>query len=157
MHFFWMFVHLKNTTKKQSLFQETLIIVLPILIQGGILAWQSAGFPVESKKNSSVGQGMSQATYDSITKSDKIVLIDFYAPWCGPCRRMEPLLKEVSAFYLGKATIFRINIDEHPEIARKMKIDEIPFFKYYVNGTEKGNYIGELNRETFDRLLGATP
>jgi thioredoxin 1 len=100
---------------------------------------------------------LDDAAYLQLTKSDKIVLIDFYAPWCGPCRRMEPLLKEVSDFYKGKATIIRINIDENPELARKQKIDEIPFFKYYVNGEEKGNFIGELNRETFDRLLGAKP
>jgi thioredoxin 1 len=126
-------------------------------LKGGILAWQKAGFPLEVKAGSVKTQGMDDAAYLQMIKSDKIVLIDFYAPWCGPCRRMEPLLKEVSEFYKGKATIIRINIDEHPEIAKKQKIDEIPFFKYYVNGEEKGNYIGELNRETFDRLLGAKP
>lgn len=126
-------------------------------LKGGILAWQKNGLPLEVKQEKNTGQGMDEATYLKMTESDKIVLIDFYAPWCGPCRRMEPLLKEVNEFYKGKASILRINIDEHPEIARKLKIDEIPFFKYYVNGVEKGNYIGELNRETFDRLLSVKP
>jgi thioredoxin len=128
-----------------------------VALKGGILAWQKNNLPLESAKVNANATGIDDAEYSRLIHSDRIVLVDFYAPWCAPCRRMEPLLKEVSEFYKGKATIIRINIDENSALAKKQKIDEIPFFKYYINGEEKGNYIGELNRETFDRLLGAKP
>jgi hypothetical protein len=69
---------------------------------------------------------------------------------------MEPLLKEVTEQYKGKATIIRINIDENSSLAKKQKIDEIPFFKYYINGEEKGNYIGELNSRNLVHTVNGT-
>ena len=128
-----------------------------VALKGGILAWQKNNLPLASINVNANSQGIDEVEYKKLVHSDKIVLIDFYAPWCAPCRRMEPLLKEVTEQYKGKATIIRINIDENSSLAKSQKIDEIPFFKYYVNGEEKGNYIGELNKETFDRLLGAKP
>jgi thioredoxin-like negative regulator of GroEL len=55
--------------------------------------------------------------------------------------------------YSGKAKIVRINIDESKDLVRTLRIDEIPFFKYYVNGEEKGNFIGQIDEATFTRLL----
>jgi thioredoxin-like negative regulator of GroEL len=66
---------------------------------------------------------------------------------------MEPLLEAVTRDYKGKATIIRINIDESKALAQHFRIDEIPFFKLFVSGKENGNYIGQIDRETFDRML----
>jgi thioredoxin 1 len=59
----------------------------------------------------------------------------------------------MSSQFKGKATIARINIDENKALTKKLHIDEIPYFKLYVNGEEKGNYIGELDKATFERIL----
>jgi thioredoxin-like negative regulator of GroEL len=66
---------------------------------------------------------------------------------------MEPLLEAVTNDYKGKATVIRINIDECKSIAQHFRIDEIPYFKLFVSGKENGNYIGQIDRETFDRIL----
>lgn len=95
----------------------------------------------------------SKDSYQQLIQSDDIVLVDFFAPWCGPCKQMEPLLNEMAAKYKGKATIVRINIDDNKELVKTLRIDEIPFFKYYVNGEEKGNFIGQIDKATFERLL----
>ena len=121
-------------------------------LKGGILAWQKSNFPLKNidptKKES-----LTLESLQKIIDSEKLVLIDFYAPWCGPCKKMEPLLETVTNDYKGKATVIRINIDECKSIAQHYRIDEIPFFKVFVAGKEKGNYIGQLDRETFDRML----
>ena len=67
---------------------------------------------------------------------------------------MLPLIEEISKEYNGKAKIIRINIDENKLLAKQLGVDEIPFFKLYKNGTEKGNFIGQLDRPTFERILG---
>jgi len=120
-------------------------------LKGGMLAWNNAGLPVSNASTSTVA--VSEESYQKLIKSDDVVLVDFYAPWCGPCKQMEPLLNEMISTYKGKATIVRINIDESKELVRTLRIDEIPFFKYYVNGEEKGNFIGQIDKATFVRLL----
>jgi thioredoxin len=121
-------------------------------LKGGILAWNKSNLPlknVEIEKKES----LTLESLQKIIDSEKIVLVDFYAPWCGPCKKMEPLLEAVTRDYKGKATVIRINIDECKSIAQHYRIDEIPFFKVFVSGKEKGNYIGQIDRETFDRML----
>jgi len=63
------------------------------------------------------------------------------------------LINTMTKKYSGKAKIVRINIDESKDLVRTLRIDEIPFFKYYVNGEEKGNFIGQIDEATFTRLL----
>ena len=121
-------------------------------LKGGILAWNKSNFPLKNVEPTKK-EALTIESLQKIIDSEKLVLIDFYAPWCGPCKKMEPLLEAVTNDYKGKATVIRINIDECKSIAQHYRIDEIPFFKVFVAGKEKGNYIGQLDRETFDRML----
>lgn len=122
-------------------------------LDGGMIAWNNKNLPVESASGGSNEDKISSAAFESMIKSDKPVLIDFYAPWCGPCRKMFPILEELTKEYDGKATIIRINIDENKKLTREMNIDEIPYFKLYKNGQVAGNYIGQLDKASFIRIL----
>jgi thioredoxin 1 len=121
-------------------------------LKGGILAWNKSNLPLKNNEPEKK-ESLTLESLQKIIDSEKIVLVDFYAPWCGPCKKMEPLLEAVTRDYKGKATIIRINIDESKALAQHFRIDEIPFFKVFVSGQEKGNYIGQIDRETFDRML----
>ena len=66
---------------------------------------------------------------------------------------MQPLLDQLTTEYAGKALIYRINIDENKKLSRELGIDEIPFFKLFKGGVEKGNYIGQMDRDSFVRIL----
>jgi len=121
-------------------------------LKGGILAWNKSNLPLKNVEPTKK-EALTIESLQKIIDSEKLVLIDFYAPWCGPCKKMEPLLETVTNDYKGKATVIRINIDESKSIAQHYRIDEIPYFKVFVSGKEKGNYIGQLDRETFDRML----
>lgn len=120
-------------------------------LKGGTLAWSKAGLSLANAE--AVQDKISAYDYQQLIQSDELVLVDFYAPWCGPCRQMEPLLNEMTAAYKGKATIIRINIDENKNLQRALRIDEIPFFKRYKKGIEAGNFIGQLDRASFVNIL----
>ena len=122
-------------------------------LNGGILAWKKNNLTLSAGKNPVSSDKISAADYEALIKSDKVVLIDFNAPWCGPCRQMLPMLEALTKEYQGKATIIRINIDENKELTRRLNIDEIPFFKLYRNGKEIGNYIGQMDRASLVKLL----
>ena len=123
-------------------------------LKGGTLAWTKAG---KALGNSSATQGkLDQYTmedYNKLTSSHARVLVDFYAPWCGPCKKLAPLLEELAEAYKGKAVIIKINIDENKELVRQLGIDEIPFFKAFHDGKEIGNFIGQVDKATFERVL----
>ncbi len=125
-------------------------------LSGGMLAWNKANLPVSNNVGQTeISDKISPEQFQLMIKSDKVVLIDFYAPWCGPCKQMLPLLETIAKEYQGKATIIRVNIDENKKLTRQLNIDEIPFFKLYNEGNEKGNFIGQLDRATLERILGS--
>jgi thioredoxin len=125
-------------------------------LNGGMLAWNKANLPVSNNVGQTeIADKISPEQFQLMIKSDKVVLIDFYAPWCGPCKQMLPLLETIAKEYQGKATIIRVNIDENKKLTRQLNIDEIPFFKLYNDGNEKGNFIGQLDRATLERILGS--
>jgi thioredoxin 1 len=74
------------------------------------------------------------ATFNSIIESDKPVLIDFHATWCGPCKAMGPILKDVSKKVGGKATILKIDVDKNPKVAAKYQVQGVPTLIVFKQG-----------------------
>lgn len=81
-------------------------------------------------------------TLDEIIGSNKVVLVDFWAPWCGPCRMMAPILDQLAHEVGEDAVIAKINVDENPLAALKYQIRGIPTLKLFVNGKEADTFVG---------------
>lgn len=71
---------------------------------------------------------------EDVINSDKIVLVDFWAEWCGPCRMVGPILDEIGAEYADKLEIVKVNVDEEPHLAAEYQITGIPAMKVFQNG-----------------------
>jgi len=112
-------------------------------LTGGILVWNSNGYDVITENT--VKDKISMEQYRRMIASGT-VLIDFYAPWCVPCKKMEPMLKELAVEYNGKAQVLRINIDENKQLAKNLKVEEIPVLKIYKNGTETWMHKGLVEK-----------
>ncbi len=82
---------------------------------------------------------------DEVLKSDKPVLVDFWAEWCGPCRMVGPIVEELAGEYEGKAKIGKVDVDSNPEVSVKYGIRSIPSLLIFKNG------------EVVDQIIGAVP
>jgi thioredoxin 1 len=86
---------------------------------------------------------ITDATFSEVINSDKPVLVDFWAEWCGPCVRVAPFVEKLAETYEGQAVIGKIDVDMNPETAMKFGIRSIPTFLFFRNG------------EVVDKELGA--
>ena len=89
---------------------------------------------------------LNDANFDELVlKSDKPVLVDFWAEWCGPCRMVGPAVEEIAKEYEGKAIVGKVNVDHNPNISMQFGIRNIPALLYFKNG------------EVVDKQVGAVP
>lgn len=82
-----------------------------------------------------------------VLKSDKPVLVDFWAVWCGPCQMQGPIVEQVAQEFLGKAKVGKLNVDENPQMAQKYGVMSIPTLMIFKNGAVVKQFIGVQSKD----------
>ena len=103
------------------------------------------------ENNMSVREVSTQDFQDSV--SDGVVMVDFWAPWCGPCRMVAPVLEKLQEEMGEKASIVKLNVDENPDIARQYGISSIPTMIVFKNGNHVDTVIGASTSDKYKSLL----
>jgi thioredoxin 1 len=94
------------------------------------------------------------ANFDTdVVKSDKLTLVDFWAPWCGPCRAVAPVLEEIANEHADKVRVVKLNTDENPGITGKLGITSIPTLHVYMDGEIVKTIIGARPKPVLLREL----
>lgn len=115
-------------------------------LEGGLMQWRSKNLP-ETTSNESLSKGMSKQDFEGLINSDKLVLIDFYADWCVPCKKMEPYLNEISTELKNMVTVIRINVDENQALCKELGISAIPVLQVYKNKKITWTNTGFIEKE----------
>lgn len=119
-------------------------------LMGGIMKWSAANLPITTDSSVKKVADMDLASFKELTKGDKIVLVDFYADWCLPCKKMEPFLNDIANEKKERVTLIRINADEQSELCKSLKIDALPYLQLYKNEEllwEKVGFIDKIGIE----------
>ncbi|SFP58523.1 thioredoxin [Hydrogenimonas thermophila] len=100
---------------------------------------------------------LTSSNFDETVK-EGVTLVDFWAPWCGPCRMIAPVIEELAAEYEGKATIAKVNTDEEQDLAVKFGIRSIPSILFFKDGQVVDQMVGAASKQAFaeklDSLIG---
>jgi thioredoxin 1 len=78
---------------------------------------------------------LNDSTFDQTVSSSPVLLVDFWAPWCGPCRMIAPVIDELGAELAGKVVVAKVNVDEAPSVAGAHRVTAIPTLMIFKNGT----------------------
>jgi thioredoxin 1 len=90
-----------------------------------------------------------------VLESDRPVLVDFWAPWCGPCRALAPTIEALAEQYAGEARFVKLNIDDNPAVPQRYQIQAVPTLILFQAGEEKDRIIGVRSKEVIARIVDA--
>lgn len=122
-------------------------------MEGGIMKWRAADLPLTTGSTAAKPAGMTQEQFAAMVKSDKLVLVDFYADWCAPCQKMKPYLMEIKADMKDKVEVVRINADDNQALCRDLKIDALPVLQLYRGGQLSWTNQGYISKEEVVKKL----
>ena len=123
-------------------------------MEGGMMQWRSEKLPeTRSSATKVTPSGMNRQAFDALINSDKTVLVDFYAEWCIPCKKMEPYLREISTDLKNTVVVIRINADENPDLCRELGINAIPVLQVYKNKKMTWTNTGFVEKEAVLKQL----
>lgn len=112
--------------------------------------------PAFAEKTKIMALEITDATFEEmVLKSDKPVMVDFWAAWCGPCRMVGPIIDELSNDYEGKAVVGKIDVDANQEFAAKFGVRNIPTVLVFQNGEVVGRQVGVAPKATYAEAIDA--
>jgi len=98
---------------------------------------------------------ITDANFNEIIQSEKPVLVDFWAEWCGPCRMIAPIVEELASDYDGKAVVGKVDVDSNPQMSAKFGIRSIPTLLVFKNGEVVDKQIGAVGKSILAEKLNA--
>jgi thioredoxin len=122
-------------------------------LKGGIMSWKRVGLPVKMP-DAAQPTGMTRQEYDKALQAQVPVLVNFFAPWCGPCRKMKPMLDELNQSAADKSKYMPLNADENDALIKSLNVTEIPSFFIYQDGKQTWKHIGLVDKEMLIDQLG---
>jgi len=96
---------------------------------------------------------LTEDSFKKLIQSSQPVLVDFWAPWCGPCMALGPVIDKLSDLYKDKAVVAKVNIDEVPELAVELDVSSIPTVKFFKNGREVESLTGAYPQSKYQQTL----
>jgi thioredoxin 1 len=90
---------------------------------------------------------------DELVQSEQPILVDFWAPWCGPCRAMSPAVEAAAQKLAGNAKVYKINVDDNPEVSPRFNIKGIPTLILFKDGQEANRLVGLSSKEQIEALV----
>jgi|1048.fasta_scaffold01315_4 thioredoxin 1 len=124
-------------------------------LQGGIMQWRAAKLPLEQGGGGAKGAEMSQQAYEELIKSDQLVLVDFYAEWCQPCKRMAPYLAEISKEMADKVKVVRIDVEANRALSEKIGVTMLPTLLLYKGGKVSWKQEGFIEKEAVVKQIAS--
>ena len=97
----------------------------------------------------------SAQNYDEIANQGKLVVIDFWATWCGPCKKLAPVIEELASEYEGRAIIGKCDVEENDELAEKFGIMNVPTVVFIKNGVEVKRLSGSMNKDVYSSEINS--
>lgn len=113
---------------------------------GGITKWQKAGLPLESADGIQL-KDLSLNAYNALLKAHPQVLVDIYAPWCGPCKKMAPFIEEIENEQSANLKVIRINADDNEALMNSIGVDALPTVFVYQGGKQTWKTVGYVEKE----------
>lgn len=124
-------------------------------LQRGIITWTSQGLPLEqsSEMVASKSSAYTPESFGKILKDNKLVLVDFNAEWCAPCKTMIPVVDKVSSTFKGKAKIEKVDVEVNKAIAQAYQVQSIPGFVLFISGQKVWSYTGIISYEDLSGVI----
>ncbi|MBN8650946.1 MAG: thioredoxin [Cytophagales bacterium] len=98
---------------------------------------------------------LTDSNFDEVINSEKPVLVDFWAEWCGPCKMIGPVVEELAGDYEGKAVVAKINVDENPQVTARFGVRNIPTLLVFKNGQVVDKQVGAVPKSVLSQKLQA--
>jgi len=121
-----------------------------------VLIYKNLATRAETKNYIYMTIDVTDATFDQVVlKSDKPVIVDFWAEWCGPCRMVGPIVKEIGTDFEGRAVVTKLDVDNNPEVSAKFGIRNIPTVLFFKNGQIVDKQVGAVPKNVLVSKLEA--
>jgi len=127
-------------------------------LKGGMMAWNNEfGQPQAASSNAQPKSSeMTMQDFEKLIDTDKTVLVDFYAEWCGPCQKMKPFLHQMKEDMSSELVLIQIDVDKNPKLANLFRVEALPTLMIYKNKVKEWHHLGYMSKEELVQKIKGT-